>query len=159
MKSPEERTPVEVLRDMSKNEMYLVGAVVLPIFMCAWALLLFLTISSNAWYWYVVRFTLVFYLIPLFYYYGIQQLRSKESERERLVRERKILVSRLLYRKNGSASIEKLISMDSTPTRQLDEPRIRELVAAYPAFFTTCSIKGKDPDSPDKLGVKLVDAE
>lgn len=157
MKSPEERTPLEILRDMSDNEVHLAGVCLLPVLMCVWALVLSLTISSSAWYWYVIRFLLVFYLVPLFYYYGIQTLRKKESGGERMQRDRKNLMSRLIYRKGGSASIERLASMDSAPTRELDESRIRELINAYPGFFTTCTMKGKDPDDPGKPGVKLVE--
>ena len=159
MRLPEERTPLEILRDMSDGEIHLAAACVLPLVACVWAVILGQTIPGSGWFLFGIRLVLVLYLIPLFYYYGVQTLRRKETEREKLQRDRKILISRLICRKSGSASFERLASIESSPSRQLDEQRIRELLNAYPGYFASCTMKGKDAEDPGRPGIKLVDLD
>ena len=156
MKTPEARSPIEVLRDMSDHEILLGSIVILPGILGIWAFVLNATIPSGTWYWYLLRFVILLVAVPVAYYQCIVRLRTNETKLERLQRERKLLVARLKHRRNQTAGIEKMAAIDSEPTRELTTERIEALIAAFPGFFASCTVASKSPDHPGKPGVKLI---
>jgi len=159
MRTHDDRTPIEILRDMSDHEVLLATMVVLPAVLALWAYVLSVIIPGHAWYWCVARFILLVIVGPLVYYQGIINLRKNETDQERLQRERKILIARLKPRKNHSASIEKMAVIDTESSRQLTAQIIEELITAFPGYFASTTMKSKSPSIPGKPGVKLLGDE
>ena len=157
MSCPERRSLVETLRDMTDNELLTVSVIISPLFLGAWAFVINQTIGSDSWVWFIIRFVLVFLVIPLLYCQGMLMLRKWETKQEKRQRDRKNLVARLKQKKNSTASIERVAVMDTEVTRELTEERIRELIDAFPGYFAACTIKPKTLDEVGRPGVRLVE--
>lgn len=158
MRCGERRSLVEFLRDATNRELTVIVILALPFVLVAWAWLLNATLLSDSWISSILRLVLIFFLIPFFYGQALLLLRNWETEREKQQRHRKTLIARLMERKGGQASLEKLASIDVDTPRHLSEERIQALTRFFPGFFEICQVnsRGEEQGLP---GVRLVEDE
>jgi len=145
MKTDEARSLIAIMREASTSDLILVSVVILPILLGAWAVVLetifpeYPTVKSGG-----------IIVAALVYLAGVIVMKLGEKHDDGLLKARGYLRSRLLQRKNRTASFESVVTNSHG---LLTDELIERMIKEFPEVFVSCTVK------PSRKGVKMFEEQ